>query len=111
MTARTVGFVVNRCSIPQSLAKLTVNFQSSLCIGDSAGEVVNSTGTVGDSCNLQQYCDTGCQTDIMGEVRHLLLLRLPLKVTFRGVKGGDDAAQKRHVFICLDHTRCHLYFW
>ncbi|KAE8294464.1 Protein WWC3 [Larimichthys crocea] len=56
-----------RQDLIQSLAKLTVNFQSSLCIGDSAGEVVNSTGTVGDSCNLQQYCDTGCQTDIMGE--------------------------------------------
>ncbi|TKS74854.1 Protein WWC3 [Collichthys lucidus] len=56
-----------RQDLIQSLAKLTVNFQSSLCIGDSAGEVVNSTGTAGDSCNLQQYCDTGCQTDIMGE--------------------------------------------
>ncbi|KAM3876459.1 protein WWC3 [Diretmus argenteus] len=56
-----------RQDLIQSLAKLTVNFQSSLSIGDSANEVANSTGTVGDSCNLQQYCDTGCQTDIMGE--------------------------------------------
>lgn len=55
-------------SFSQSLAKLTVNFQSSLSVSDSASEVANSTGTVGDSCNLQQYCDTGCQTDIMGEV-------------------------------------------
>ncbi|XP_035509026.1 protein WWC3 [Morone saxatilis] len=56
-----------RQDLIQSLAKLTVNFQSSLSISDSASEVANSTGTVGDSCSLQQYCDTGCQTDIMGE--------------------------------------------
>ncbi|XP_029906138.1 protein WWC3 [Myripristis murdjan] len=56
-----------RQDLIQSLAKLTVNFQSSLSISDSANEGANSTGTVGDSCNLQQYCDTGCQTDIMGE--------------------------------------------
>lgn len=57
----------NAC-VPQSLAKLTVNFQSSLSICDSASEAANNTGNAGDSCNLQQYCDTGCQTDIMGEV-------------------------------------------
>ncbi|XP_070688069.1 protein WWC3 [Pempheris klunzingeri] len=56
-----------RQDLIQSLAKLTVNFQSSLSISDSASEVANSTGTTGDSCSLQQYCDTGCQTDIMGE--------------------------------------------
>ncbi|KAK2907538.1 protein WWC3 [Channa argus] len=56
-----------RQDLIQSLAKLTVNFQSSLSISDSASEVANSTGTVGDSCNPQQYCDTGCQTDIMRE--------------------------------------------
>eukprot|EP00064_Thunnus_orientalis_P018927 superscaffoldBa00004528_g19036 len=56
-----------RQDLIQSLAKLTVNFQSSLSISDSANEVANSTGTAGDSCSLQQYCDTGCQTDIMGE--------------------------------------------
>ncbi|XP_074492885.1 protein WWC3 [Sebastes fasciatus] len=56
-----------RQDLIQCLAKLTVNFQNSLSIQDSVGEVANSTGTVGDSCNLQQYCDTGCQTDIMGE--------------------------------------------
>ncbi|CAK6956180.1 protein WWC3 [Scomber scombrus] len=56
-----------RQDLIQSLAKLTVNFQSGLSIGDSANEVANSTGTAGDSCSLQQYCDTGCQTDIMGE--------------------------------------------
>lgn len=55
----------------QSLAKLTVNFQSSLSICDSTGEATNSTATAGsDPCGLQQYCDTGCQTDIMGEVGH-----------------------------------------
>ncbi|XP_028258744.1 protein WWC3 [Parambassis ranga] len=56
-----------RQDLIQSLAKLTINFQSSLSISDSASEVANSTGTAGDSCSLQQYCDTGCQTDIMGE--------------------------------------------
>ncbi|XP_042339583.1 LOW QUALITY PROTEIN: protein WWC3-like [Plectropomus leopardus] len=56
-----------RQDLIQCLAKLTVNFQNSLSIHDSTGDVANSTGTVGDSCNLQQYCDTGCQTDIMGE--------------------------------------------
>ncbi|KAM9383754.1 protein WWC3 isoform 2-T2 [Pholidichthys leucotaenia] len=56
-----------RQDLIQSLAKLTANFQSSLSMSDSASEVANSTGTVGDLCNLQQYCDTGCQTDIMGE--------------------------------------------
>ncbi|KAK2835914.1 hypothetical protein Q5P01_016398 [Channa striata] len=56
-----------RQDLIQSLAKLTVNFHSSLSISDSASEVANSTGPAGDSCNLQQFCDTGCQTDIMGE--------------------------------------------
>uniref|UniRef100_A0A8C6TY37 WWC family member 3 n=1 Tax=Neogobius melanostomus TaxID=47308 RepID=A0A8C6TY37_9GOBI len=53
-----------RQDLIQSLGKLTVNFQSSLSIGDSSGDV-NSTGA-GD-CVLQQYCDTGCQTEPMGE--------------------------------------------
>lgn len=53
----------------QSLAKLTVNFQSGLSISDSSSEAVNSIVSVGNSCDLQQYCDTGCQTDLMGEVR------------------------------------------
>lgn len=57
-----------RQDLIQSLAKLTVNFQSSLSVCDSTGEAANSTGTAGgDPCGLQQYCDTGCQTDIMGE--------------------------------------------
>uniref|UniRef100_A0A9J8DIB5 WWC family member 3 n=1 Tax=Cyprinus carpio carpio TaxID=630221 RepID=A0A9J8DIB5_CYPCA len=45
-----------------SLAKLTLNF----C--DSINEVANSAETLGDSCSVQQYTDTGCQTDLMGEV-------------------------------------------
>ncbi|KAM6921361.1 protein WWC3 [Xenentodon cancila] len=55
-----------RQDLIQSLAKLTVNFQNNLSISDSNSEVANSTGTAGDSCSLH-YCDTGCQTDIMGE--------------------------------------------
>lgn len=46
---------------------MTANFQSSLSISDTTGEVVNHTGS-GDSGVLQQYCDTGCQTDPLGEV-------------------------------------------
>lgn len=58
----------------QSLAKLTVNFQSSLSVCDPTGEAANSTGTAGgDPCGLQQYCDTGCQTDILGEVGDALV--------------------------------------
>lgn len=64
VSSSVVGFFC----VTQSLAKLTVNFQSSLSICDSASEAANNTGNAGDSCNLQQYCDTGCQTDIMGEV-------------------------------------------
>ncbi|XP_034387126.1 protein WWC3 [Cyclopterus lumpus] len=48
-----------RQDLIQCLAKLTVNFQS--------GEVAHGAGTAEDSSTLQQYCDTGCQTDIMGE--------------------------------------------
>ncbi|RVE74157.1 hypothetical protein OJAV_G00038440 [Oryzias javanicus] len=56
-----------RQDLIQSLAKLTVNFQSNLSIGDSAGEVASSSGAAGEPCGLQQFCETGCQTDIMGE--------------------------------------------
>ncbi|XP_051986269.1 protein WWC3-like isoform X2 [Xyrauchen texanus] len=50
-----------RQDLIQSLAKLTLNF----C--DSINEVANSAETLGDSCSVQQYTDTGCQTDLMGE--------------------------------------------
>ncbi|XP_043985671.1 protein WWC3 [Gambusia affinis] len=50
-----------RQDLIQSLAKLTVHFQS-LSVGDAAGEVTDSTAS-----NPQQYCETGCQTEIMGE--------------------------------------------
>ncbi|XP_041912431.1 protein WWC3 isoform X3 [Alosa sapidissima] len=56
-----------RQDLIQSLAKLTVNFHSSLSIGDSVNEVANSGAPLGDSCHLQQYCDTGCQTEFTGE--------------------------------------------
>ncbi|MEQ2167303.1 hypothetical protein GOODEAATRI_002793, partial [Goodea atripinnis] len=64
-TCRQLAYLMLTSS---SLAKLTVNFQSSLSISDAASELANSTPTIGDSCNPQQYCDTGCQTDIMGEL-------------------------------------------
>ncbi|KAF6720575.1 Protein WWC3 [Oryzias melastigma] len=56
-----------RQDLIQSLAKLTVNFQSNLSIGDSAGEVTSGSGAAGEPCGLQQFCETACQTDIMGE--------------------------------------------
>lgn len=46
-----------RQDLIQSLAKLTLN----LC--DSINEVANNA----DSCSVQQYTDTGCQTDLMGQ--------------------------------------------
>ncbi|XP_028817717.1 protein WWC3 isoform X2 [Denticeps clupeoides] len=49
-----------RLDLIQSLAKLTMNFQSSLSPGDSAAPP-------GDPSGLQQFCDTGCQTDLVGE--------------------------------------------
>ncbi|XP_066521743.1 protein WWC3 isoform X3 [Hoplias malabaricus] len=55
-----------RQDLIQSLAKLTVNFHS-LSIGDSINEVSNSASALSDTCSLQQYTDTGCQTDLMGE--------------------------------------------
>lgn len=56
-----------RQDLIQSLAKLTANFQSSLSMNDSSSEVVNNTGSGADPCVLQQYCDTGCQTEPLGE--------------------------------------------
>ncbi|KAI4884711.1 hypothetical protein NFI96_024807 [Prochilodus magdalenae] len=55
-----------RQDLIQSLAKLTVNFHS-LSIGDSINEVANNVGPLSDSCSMQQYTDTGCQTDLIGE--------------------------------------------
>ncbi|KAM9797588.1 protein WWC3 isoform 1-T1 [Syngnathus typhle] len=57
-----------RQDLIQSLAKMTVNFQSSLSAGDAAGEVANSSGGGGATVageHQQQYCDAGCQTDMM----------------------------------------------
>ncbi|XP_061743737.1 protein WWC3 isoform X4 [Nerophis ophidion] len=58
-----------RQDLIQSLAKLTVNLQGSLSAGDSAGEAgINSAGAPCEPGGAQQlYCDSGCQTDIMGE--------------------------------------------
>ncbi|TRY58464.1 hypothetical protein DNTS_002078 [Danionella cerebrum] len=53
-----------RQDLIQSLAKLTLNF----C--DSINEVANSAETLSDSSSVQQYTDSGCQTDLMGEDVH-----------------------------------------
>ncbi|XP_061090917.1 protein WWC3 isoform X2 [Conger conger] len=57
-----------RQDLIQSLAKLTVNFQHGLCISDSLHDPASSPGGLGETCLLQCYRDTGCQTDIMGEL-------------------------------------------
>ncbi|KAG9348914.1 hypothetical protein JZ751_029231, partial [Albula glossodonta] len=58
-----------RQDLIQSLAKLTVNFQHSLSISDSLHDGSNNShGALGEPCLLQRYRDTGCQTDIMGEM-------------------------------------------
>ncbi|TKS75011.1 Protein WWC3 [Collichthys lucidus] len=95
-----------RQDLIQSLAKLTVNFQSSLCIGDSAGEVVNSTGTAGDSCNLQQYCDTGCQTDIMGEYGSQDSSHLVDKVKVNWQY--EEAKKKLYKYVYLNMCTTHM---
>ncbi|KAG7276284.1 hypothetical protein CRUP_015607 [Coryphaenoides rupestris] len=53
-----------RQDLIQSLAKLTVNFHSNASLGDSTGEVANAAD---DSANRLQFCETGCQTDFLGE--------------------------------------------
>ncbi|XP_076871100.1 protein WWC3 isoform X3 [Brachyhypopomus gauderio] len=55
-----------RQDLLQSLGKLTGCFHN-LSISDSINEVANSAGTLGDPSSLQQYIDTGCQTDLIGE--------------------------------------------
>ncbi|KAJ8407248.1 hypothetical protein AAFF_G00278220 [Aldrovandia affinis] len=57
-----------RQDLIQSLAKLTVNFQHSLCIGDPLQDGVSSPTAPGETCLLQRCRDTGCQTDVMGEL-------------------------------------------
>lgn len=90
--------------LSQSLAKLTINFQSSLSISDSASEVANSAGTAGDSCSLQQYCDTGCQTDIMGEVQ---VIAAPPCLQIELL----SAAQMITELSKLHHKMLPLYVW
>ncbi|CAL8237940.1 unnamed protein product [Merluccius merluccius] len=53
-----------RQDLIQSLAKLTLNFHSNASLGDSTGEVAN---TAGDLANQLQFCETGCQTEFLGE--------------------------------------------
>ncbi|KAJ8351819.1 hypothetical protein SKAU_G00232950 [Synaphobranchus kaupii] len=57
-----------RQDLIQSLAKLTVNFQHGLCVTDTLHDPASTPGAVGEPCLLQRYRDTGCQTDIMGEL-------------------------------------------
>uniref|UniRef100_A0A9J7YI35 WWC family member 3 n=1 Tax=Cyprinus carpio carpio TaxID=630221 RepID=A0A9J7YI35_CYPCA len=70
-----------------SLAKLTLNF----C--DSINEVANSAETLGDSCSVQQYTDTGCQTDLMGEESSLLADRVKLSWQYEEAKKKMSSIQ------------------
>uniref|UniRef100_A0A8C9QZ45 WWC family member 3 n=1 Tax=Scleropages formosus TaxID=113540 RepID=A0A8C9QZ45_SCLFO len=65
-----------RQDLIQSLAKLTLNFQDSMYISDSQVDAASGPGSLADPSLLHQYCDTGCQTDIVGEVRTLDSVRL-----------------------------------
>ncbi|MBN3315248.1 WWC3 protein, partial [Atractosteus spatula] len=56
-----------RQDLIQSLAKLTIGFQNSCCLSDSLQDLQSSPAALSDSCLPQQYCDTGSQTDIIGE--------------------------------------------
>uniref|UniRef100_A0AAY4E3B7 WW domain-containing protein n=1 Tax=Denticeps clupeoides TaxID=299321 RepID=A0AAY4E3B7_9TELE len=68
-----------RLDLIQSLAKLTMNFQSSLSPGDSAAPP-------GDPSGLQQFCDTGCQTDLVGEDLSPLVDRVRLNWQYEEAK-------------------------
>uniref|UniRef100_A0A8C9VYB0 WWC family member 3 n=1 Tax=Scleropages formosus TaxID=113540 RepID=A0A8C9VYB0_SCLFO len=57
-----------RQDLIQSLAKLTLNFQDSMYISDSQVDAASGPGSLADPSLLHQYCDTGCQTDIVGEL-------------------------------------------
>ncbi|XP_028656641.2 protein WWC3 isoform X3 [Erpetoichthys calabaricus] len=56
-----------RQDLIQSLAKLTVGFRNSCYVSDSLQDLQSSHEALGDTCLPQQYCDAGCQTDIIGE--------------------------------------------
>uniref|UniRef100_A0A671RWI5 Protein WWC3-like n=1 Tax=Sinocyclocheilus anshuiensis TaxID=1608454 RepID=A0A671RWI5_9TELE len=76
-----------RQDLIQSLAKLTLNF----C--DSINEVANSAETLGDSCSVQQYTETGCQTDLMGEESSLLADRVKLSWQYEEAKKKMSSIQ------------------
>ncbi|XP_056459697.1 protein WWC3 [Gadus chalcogrammus] len=50
-----------RQDLIQSLAKLTLNFHSNTSLGDE------SVSAAGDLANQLQFCETGCQTEYLGE--------------------------------------------
>ncbi|XP_008837702.1 protein WWC3 isoform X2 [Nannospalax galili] len=56
-----------RRDLMQSLAKLTDSFKNSCSITDTLQDFSHSTGALGDSGVPQQFCDTGSQTDTIGE--------------------------------------------
>ncbi|XP_028935648.1 protein WWC3 [Ornithorhynchus anatinus] len=56
-----------RRDLMQSLAKLTDGFRNSCCITDSLLDLPHDSGSLGDSCLPQRYCDACSQTDIIGE--------------------------------------------
>ncbi|KTF94620.1 hypothetical protein cypCar_00002294 [Cyprinus carpio] len=81
-----------------SLAKLTLNF----C--DSINEVANSAETLGDSCSVQQYTDTGCQTDLMGEfgTQESSLLADRVKLSWQYEEAKKKMSSIQHQLAQLD---------
>ncbi|XP_077964882.1 protein WWC3 [Gasterosteus aculeatus] len=88
-----------RQDLIQSLAKLTVNCQNSSSVHEPAGE---APGPPGDTCYLQQYCDTGSQTDIMGEYQDSSHLVDKVKVNWQYEEAKKKVQSVQHQLAQLD---------
>ncbi|KAM8875568.1 protein WWC3 isoform 2-T2 [Spinachia spinachia] len=84
-----------RQDLIQSLAKLTVNCQNS----PPAGE---APGPPRDSCNPQLYCDTGSQTDVVGEYQDSSHLVDKVKVNWQYEEAKKKVQSVQHQLAQLD---------
>uniref|UniRef100_A0A8C9SQ90 WWC family member 3 n=1 Tax=Scleropages formosus TaxID=113540 RepID=A0A8C9SQ90_SCLFO len=82
-----------RQDLIQSLAKLTLNFQDSMYISDSQVDAASGPGSLADPSLLHQYCDTGCQTDIVGEDSSPLLDKVRLNWQYEEAKKRVSSIQ------------------
>ncbi|TVK90640.1 Protein WWC3 [Bagarius yarrelli] len=78
-----------RQDLIQSLAKLTGNFHN-LTISD---EMATSSAAPGDSVSGQQYTDTGCQTDLIGEESSPLVDKVRLTWQYEEAKKKVSSIQ------------------